>query len=56
MRNPGLAFMDQGKASTSTAKVAELERLVGRLYAENAFIKKSFEGLKNLVAEYLQER
>ena len=56
MDNPELAFSGRGKASTSTAKVAELERLVGCLYAENAFLKKALGGLENLVAGYRQER
>ena len=55
MDNPGLAFSGRGKVSTSTAKIAELERLVGRLYAENAFLKKALGGLENLVAEYRRE-
>lgn len=54
--NPRLAFMGRGKASTSNAMVSELERLVGRLYAENAFLKKALEGLESLVAEYRRER
>lgn len=54
--NPGLAFSGRGKASSSAAKIAEYEQLVGRLYAENAFLKKALEGLENLVAEYRQER
>ena len=56
MDNPGLAFSGRGKVSTSTAKIAELERLVGRLYAENAFLKKALGGLENLVAEHRRER
>ena len=54
--NPGLAFSGRGNASTSTAKIAELERLVGRLYAENALLKKALSGLENLVAEHRRQR
>jgi len=46
--NPELAFSGRGNASTSTAKIAELERLVGHLYAENALLKKSVIGLREL--------
>lgn len=54
--NPELAFSGRGNASTSNAKIAELERLVGRLYAENAFLKKALLGLENLVAEHRRWR
>jgi len=54
--NPELAFSGRGKASTSTAKIAELERLVGRLYAENVFLKKALSGLENLAAEHRRRR
>lgn len=54
--NPELAFSGRGKASTSTARIAELERLVGRLYAKNALLKKALSGLENLVAEYRRGR
>jgi transposase len=34
------AFAGNGKAYTQEAKVAELERLIGQLTIENAFLKK----------------
>jgi transposase len=42
--NPESAFRGNGKPAES--KVAELERLVGQLYAENAFLKKALERLR----------
>lgn len=54
--NPDTAFSGRGRASTSAARIAEYERLVGRLYAENAFLKKALEGLENLVAGYRRGR
>jgi len=38
--NPETAFSGNGKISKPEAKLAESERLVGQLYAENAFLKK----------------
>jgi len=38
--NPGTAFSGNGKISKPEAKLAETERLIGQLYAENAFLKK----------------
>ena len=35
------AFAGNGYAYTDAAKVAELERLIGQLTVENAFLKKS---------------
>ncbi len=54
--NPDLAFSGRGKASSPAAKIAEYERLVGRLYAENALLKKALSGLENLVAGYRRQR
>jgi transposase len=38
--NPGNAFSGNGRVYKEQARMAELERLVGRLYAENEFLKK----------------
>ena len=43
--NPEKAFSGHGNAYKDTARIAELERLVGRLYAENEFLKKVSETL-----------
>ncbi len=37
--NPGTAFSGNGNISKPEAKLAESERLIGQLYAENAFLK-----------------
>ena len=44
-QNPEKAFSGHGNAYKDTARIAELERLVGRLYAENEFLKKVSETL-----------
>lgn len=49
--NPKLAFAGKGNPSTADARVAELERLVGKLYAENEFLKKCAETLRSMLAE-----
>jgi transposase len=50
--NPETAFKGNGKICKPDAKVAEYERLVGRLYAENAFLKKALSSLENSLMEY----
>ena len=37
--NPNTAFSGNGNLSKPEAKLAEAERLIGQLYAENAFLK-----------------
>lgn len=54
--NPKLAFAGKGKPATADAKVAELERMVGKLYAENDFLKKACESLRSMLAEAKEER
>ena len=39
-RDPENAFRGNGRAYKEQARMAELERLVGQLYAENEFLKK----------------
>ena len=38
--DPQNAFSGPGRASTQEAKIADLERTIGQLYLENAFLKK----------------
>ena len=45
-QNPQEAFAGNGKLWKEEAKVAERERLIGQLYAENAFLKKALERLQ----------
>ena len=42
-RDPENAFRGNGRAYKEQTKMAELERLVGQLYAENEFLKKSID-------------
>jgi len=39
-KDPEHAFAGQGNICKESARIAQLERLVGRLYAENEFLKK----------------
>jgi len=50
-KNPKEAFKGRGRLYKEDAKIAQYERLVGQLYAENAFLKKVFEKLKQHQAE-----
>ena len=49
--NPGAAFAGNGKACKDEARVRELERIVGQLYAENDFLKRALANLKKRAAE-----
>ena len=49
--NPKEAFKGHGRIWKEDAKIAQYERLVGKLYAENAFLKKVYERLKQEIAE-----
>lgn len=49
--NPEEAFSGNGNLYKPDAKVAEYERLVGKLYAENAFLKKVLLRLEEVTAE-----
>ena len=46
MENPEKAFAGSGHPYKDQARLAELERMVGRLYAENEFLKKTLETMK----------
>ena len=50
-KNPKEAFKGKGHIYKEDAIIAEKDRLIGQLYAENAFLKKAFEKLKELQAE-----
>ena len=43
IENPEKAFSGPGHPYKDQARVAELERMVGQLYAENLFLKKTLE-------------
>lgn len=50
-QDPGKAFSGKGNLWKPEAEVARYERLVGKLYAENEFLKKTIRGLQELQAE-----
>jgi len=50
-QNPQKAFSGQGNVWKEDAEVAKYERLVGQLYAENAFLKKALDVLKQHLSE-----
>ena len=45
--DPENAFMGNGKTYKENARIAELERMVGQLYAENEFLKKALTVLES---------
>ena len=49
--NPKEAFKGKGNIYKEEAKIVQYERLIAQLYAENAFLKKAFEKLKELQRE-----
>ncbi len=54
--NPKEAFKGNGNVWKEDARIAQYERLVGQLYAENAFLKKVYERLKQQGAEEKRKR
>lgn len=54
--NPGTAFSGNGNISKPDAKLAESERLIGQLYAENAFLKKVLTNLETKLQEHQKKR
>ena len=51
LENPEKAFAGSGHPYKDQARVAELERTIGRLYAENEFLKKTLETMNGRVEE-----
>jgi transposase len=49
--NPEKAFSGTGQPYKEQARVAELERTIGKLYAENEFLKKTLEKINGRVEE-----
>ncbi len=52
--NPEKAFSGSGNPYKDQARIAELERMVGKLYAENEFLKKTLEKMNGRVEEERQ--
>mgnify|MGYP001594024190 FL=1 len=55
-RDPANAFAGKGHAVKLEARVAQLERTVGKLYLENEFLKKVHQALQQQLAEAKNER
>lgn len=51
LEDPKNAFSGNGRTYKEQARIAELERLVGRLYAENEFLKKALRALESRIRE-----
>jgi len=49
--DPENAFRGNGKTYKENARIAELERMVGRLYAENELLKKALTRLEGKIKE-----
>ncbi len=54
--SPSKSFSGNGKVWKMEAKLAEKDRLIGQLYAENEFLKKTAEKLKQLRLEEAKMR
>lgn len=54
-KNPDTAFSGNGNTYKEAARIEELERLVGQLYAENKFLKKALTLLEKRAQE-MKER
>ena len=50
-KDPKNAFGGNGNTYKTEAKIADLERLVGQLYAENKFLKKALKTLDIRIQE-----
>ena len=50
-KNPDDAFSGNGNTYKEEARIAQLERLVGQLYAENNFLKKALTVLEKRAVE-----
>lgn len=50
-KDPDSAFSGNGNTYKEAARNQELERLVGKLYAENDFLKKALSSLEKRVQE-----
>jgi transposase len=50
--NPKEAFSGYGNVNKLDAKIAEYERVIGQLYAENKFLKKTLSTLEIKLTEY----
>jgi transposase len=49
--DPEMAFAGPGHPYKDQSRIAELERMVGQLYAENLFLKKTLDAMNQRVEE-----
>lgn len=49
--NPENAFSGNGNVSSQEAKIAQLERTIGKLYLEKEFLKKTLEHLEMIQSQ-----
>jgi len=54
--NPKNAFKGSGNTYKNEAKIAEYERVIGRLYAQNDLLRRAYEAMKELVADENQKK
>ena len=50
-QHPETAFQGNGNTYKTEARISELEKLVGQLYAENALLKKALSNLEQRLQE-----
>ena len=50
-KDPDTSFTGNGNMYKDKARIAKLERIVGKLYAENEFLKKTMEDMGKSVQE-----
>lgn len=55
-KNPKDAFKGKGNTYKEEAKIAEYERVMGRLYAQNELLRNAYEAMKEQVADDLKKR
>ena len=55
-QNPKEAFKGHGNRYKEEAKIAEYERVIGRLYAQNDLLKRAYEAMKDQVADEQKKR
>lgn len=51
MKDPEKAFAGPGHPYKDQSRIAELERILGQLYAENLFLKKTLDAMNQRVEE-----
>ena len=54
--NPKDAFKGKGNTYKEEAKIAEYERVIGRLYAQNELLKNAYEAMKEQVVDDLKKK